>query len=53
MFIVAYIVLSIVDANAEVPEWILLTAGVAAIIEISWYALIIIVAIISAITDRK
>lgn len=52
MFIAIYIVLSIVNANAEVPEWIYLTSGIAALIEFSFYAFIFVAAIISSIIEK-
>lgn len=52
MFIAIYVILSIVNANTEVPEWIYLTSGIAALIEFSFYAFIILMAIISAIIEK-
>lgn len=41
MFIAIYVILSTVNANTEVSEWAYLTIGIAALIEFSLYAFII------------
>ena len=42
MFIFAWIILTIVDKSAEVPEWILNTSGILALLEAAWYAFLLI-----------
>lgn len=51
MFILTYIILSFVNNTAEVPEWILATVGLVAILEGAWWVFMIVVMIISAIIE--
>lgn len=53
MFIITWIILSITNNTAEVPEWILVSVGIDALIEAAWWALVIIFGIIGAIADRN
>lgn len=52
MFILTWIVLSIVNNGTEVPEWILATVGLAAFIEVCWWVFVILATIVNAIIEK-